>query len=96
MLSVFDPEAVLSNIEIAPNPAKDKIRISFKTMLPQDIIITINDLQGIKRYEVSGKCSSSGEYTFIIPLNGFDAGLYLVNISGLDKGKIVKKLIVKY
>ncbi|MCU6767477.1 CotH kinase family protein [Barnesiella propionica] len=96
MLSVFDPEAVLSNIEIAPNPAKDKIRISFRTMLPQDIIITINDLQGIKRYEVSGKCSSSGEYTFIIPLNGFDAGLYLVNISGLDKGKIVKKLIVKY
>ncbi|MFR0835200.1 MAG: CotH kinase family protein [Barnesiella sp.] len=52
MLSVFDPEAVLSNIEIAPNPAKDKIRISFRTMLPQDIIITINDLQGIKRYDI--------------------------------------------
>jgi len=76
---------------VYPNPATERITVSFNDQLGSDTDIRIYDLRGIviRSYRVE---SGSSEYTIENP--GFRGGIYLIRVSsgGTDLG--FKKLII--
>jgi hypothetical protein len=87
--SIIKP-AFDDNIQVYPNPAKDKINISFDFIQYKTAIVKISD--------ISGKLISSDTYhnlsTATIDLKGQSPGIYLVNIF-IDDKIVTKKFCLE-
>jgi len=88
------PDFLAQQIELYPNPAIDKVSIRLTMNNPQNISITVYNIQGIQKYRTTSGILNSGNQVITIPLVGFDSGMYLVNISNEQGEKIVRKLMV--
>lgn len=93
LTDVIQPEFLEQKIDMYPNPAIDKVSIRLTMNELKNITITVYNLQGIQLYQTNNRLNS-GNQVITIPLLGFDAGMYLVNISNEQGEKIVQKLMV--
>ena len=81
------------NFSLYPNPNNGSFTIKFNSNASEDIGITIRDIRGREIYEKTFK--SNGDFDQNINLDGVQAGVYLVSISSIEKGKITKRIIIK-
>lgn len=86
---------VITNINLLPNPAKDKFSVKFKST--ENVILTAK-LYSVCGQEVqcliSNKEFNFGDNTFTIELqNNIPSGVYFVQLN-YDSRKIVRKLII--
>ena len=77
-------------INVYPNPAKNKITISFNKKQNEDVLITLNDATGKMINKI--KLQNFVDDNFEMELNDLNAGIYFLNIktnSGLQTKRIV-------
>lgn len=94
--STKEQNTIITNINLLPNPAKERVSVKFKS--------SENGLLTIKMYSVCGqevqslllnKEFYSGDNSFIIELqNSISAGIYLAEFN-FNSRKIVKKIIIE-
>lgn len=86
-------EASASLFQIAPNPANDRVELSYHFKRETARNIQLMDLQGriLQQVEISAK---SGVQS--LSLTNIPSGIYLVRISGGPEGQIVKRLSVNH
>lgn len=77
---------LLNEILIYPNPTNDILNINYGTNNIDIKSIGIHDMLGKKVYQNNSKVES-------IDLSNFNSGIYLIEISTENNGKITKKLI---
>ena len=81
-------------VEIAPNPSRDFVLLSFVPTTTGISTITLSDMDGKKVSEINnGVCKAGNKYVRRIDVSRFPAGVYLVQLRGVDK-TTVKKIIV--
>jgi len=78
------------NIQIYPNPAKDKMEISFPESMAGLITLILNDLSG--RTIFKQNIPNSG-IKFSIDVTGMTPGMYLLNVNS-EKNTFLKKVII--
>lgn len=91
---VVNIEDNIEDFKVYPNPASDKILVSFITNRINKISISIVDLMGREIMQYQKDVISSGLQSFDLPLNTLENGLYFVKI---DNGNSTssKKIIVR-
>ena len=81
-------ETILKNINIYPNPAKDKVQITVNNEQLENII-EITDING----KILKQITMNHEQ-FTIDLKDFDRGVYIIKISN-NKSSVSQKIILK-
>ena len=79
----------VQNIQIFPNPVKNKITVSFENS-DDKYILEINDATGRKIF--SNQINSKGNYTEQVDISDSPAGIYILQLRS-DKNIILKKFI---
>lgn len=87
--SLNNTESLAGNISLYPNPAKTYLNIDLTDFEGQVNSMTIFSTLGAKVYS-----TQSISANMQVPLSGFAAGVYLVNLS-TDKGSVVKRIVVQ-
>ena len=82
-----------SNLEVYPNPSRDKFNISFSSDEIQSVRVKITNMVGEEVYSESLP-QFIGEYTKQVDLSEYAKGVYFLRILS-DKGGINKKLILQ-
>lgn len=86
-------EEMSAGMVIAPNPARDLIRVDFSTSLePAQRQLFIFNTQGVKIYEASIR---EGENSTIIKLDDFAPGLYYLNASDKEGNSEIQKFMIQ-
>ena len=80
-------------VEVYPNPASDRLNISFDSKEEFDIEIAITDITG-KQLIYEKYFVKKGINKLIYNLDGFKQGIYLVNLRG-EKGTLNYKLVIR-
>lgn len=78
--------------ELAPNPAKGQVALSWTKPLSQALTISLTDLAG-RVISTSLHPAGSGQ-SVVLPLNSVAKGLYLINIA-TEGGQITRRLVVE-
>jgi len=81
------------NVEVYPNPASDRLNISFESKEEFDIEIAITDIAG-KQMIIEEHYVKQGVNKLSYNLESFKLGIYLVNLRG-EKGTLNYKLIIR-
>ena len=79
-----------SDVKVYPNPANDKIEISFPELLSGSVTLLLNDLSGrtIYKQNIPG---TGAKYS--LNLTGINPGMYLLKVSS-EKNTFLKKVII--
>ncbi|PKP31954.1 MAG: hypothetical protein CVT99_07025 [Bacteroidetes bacterium HGW-Bacteroidetes-16] len=80
-------------VSVFPNPAKDKINISFNAKDQADLQISLNDLSG-KQVFVNKYSVTKGENQLSADVNGLSKGVYVLNLI-TEKGTLNYKVVIK-
>ena len=80
-------------VSVFPNPAKDKINVSFNAKDQADLQISLNDLSG-KQVFVNKYSVTKGENQLSVDVNGLSKGVYVLNLV-TEKGTIHYKVVIK-
>jgi hypothetical protein len=85
-----DDKTTDSNIQVYPNPVKDKLEIYLTEPFTGSVTLTLNDLSGrtIYRQNIPG---SGTKYS--IDVTGMTPGMYLLNVNS-EKATFLKKVII--
>ncbi|MFQ5446540.1 MAG: cadherin-like domain-containing protein, partial [Saprospiraceae bacterium] len=95
----MDPDAPVATIEeenanglkIFPNPASSVLNMAFRQPLTDDATITVSDVQG---RVISKEVLRQAQDAFILHLDGFADGIYIVNVRTAD-GVFARKFVVQ-
>jgi len=82
--------SIAEQIDIFPNPAKDRIYIDFDNVDISEAEISIYDMSGKKQFNIH---KSKNEKLLRIDANKLQSGLYLIEIKS-EEGIVFKKVIV--
>ncbi len=82
------PQAL--QVTMAPNPATDKVSISYALPAAEKVTVRIVDIAGVSIYNSNLGSQQSGIVN--VNLNAFAAGVYMVEVTAGDQ-KVVKRLI---
>jgi len=82
------------SFELYPNPASERASIEFNVEGKQDVLLTVYNSLGEVVYSRNENGMAAGEYTFEIPISGFGAGMYMINVQAGQRSSS-KKLLVK-
>ena len=80
----------ISNLNIYPNPATDKIHISFYLLNKDDIGIDIIDMHGRVIKQINKRGFNPGNINMVVDINDLVEGLYLVKITAGNQIKVSK------
>jgi hypothetical protein len=80
-------------VSVFPNPAKDKINVTFNAKDQTDLQISLNDLSG-KQVLVNKYTLAKGENQLSVDVNGLSKGVYVLNLV-TEKGTINYKVVIK-
>jgi len=80
-------------VSVFPNPAKDKINVSFNAKDQADLQISLNDLSG-KQVLTNKYRVAKGENQLSVDVNGLSKGVYVLNLV-TEKGTIHYKVVIK-
>ncbi len=80
----------IKDLNIYPNPATDKIRISFYLISKEDVGIEIIDMQGRVVKQFDRRSFDAGQINTDVDIDDLTAGLYLVKITAGNQVKIDK------
>ena len=89
----IDNNNISININIYPNPVKNKFKLSFNSNKSENLSVKVISIDGKIMYSENIK-NHTGNYNKNIDVNIFSKGFYILNISN-DKLNINKKLIVQ-
>lgn len=89
----MEKEVVKNSFKIAPNPASDKVEVSFKSTISKEYNLSVVNLLGetVFIYDIYGVKNSSSEFT--LDVSGFEPGIYFVVLNNGQDSEI-QKLIV--
>jgi hypothetical protein len=82
-------ELNLNNVEIFPNPVKDVITIKKSSSKPQNISVSINDING-KELIVENNLNSASNQN--INVSALSSGVYFIQIKN-NQGQLIRKFI---
>ncbi len=80
-------------VNVYPNPSIDRVNISFVSTEAFDLEIDMADMSGRKLISMSYDASEGGN-DIKLDVSSFDAGIYLLSLSG-EKGMLNYKLIIR-
>jgi len=80
-------------VSVFPNPAKDKINVSFNTKDQADLQISLNDISG-KQVLTNNYSVIKGENQLSVDVTGLSKGVYVLNLV-TEKGTIHYKVMIK-
>ena len=82
-----------SPVNVFPNPAKDRVNLSFSSHESTKLDVSVNDISGkqivLKSFDVN-----EGNNLLSLDVQSISAGIYILNLS-TDKGNLKYKLIIK-
>jgi hypothetical protein len=83
-------EPLLINIKLIPNPVQSWLNIEYN--LTSDVVISfkIFDNNGILRFSLPEALKEAGNYSEKINMNGFNPGIYLINVFVDNMVKVIK------
>lgn len=84
----------IGNLELFPNPATDKIAVSFDSEAGKNLTLALEDISGHKLLETN-YLAHSGKNILPIDLREFANGLYLLQIRSTDKMTTLKITVSK-
>ena len=89
----IDGAEAITNLDVYPNPSRDRFNISFTSETVQDLRVRVLNVVG---EEVVSEDMQQfvGEYIKSINLNNYSKGIYFLEIE-TDNGVFNKKLILK-
>ena len=93
MNDVYNEEDLSINLRLFPNPAKRSVTIEFNSWVEDSYIVEISDITGRKLNGYQGS-SGFGENTRELNLSGIDPGIYIVKLI-LDGKQEMKKLMIE-
>ena len=79
-------------LDIYPNPAKDKITISYYIEKANNIVVELYDIHGNRIQQYSSK-SSSGKQSTELFMKDYDSGIYFIKLNTGNKS-VIKKVII--
>lgn len=80
-------------VSVYPNPVSDHVNINLNDMKPADINVRISDVLGKTVYQQEFM-NAAGILNFSIPVNNWNPGMYILNISSANINS-TQKIIVK-
>jgi hypothetical protein len=83
----------LMNMKMYPNPATETVKITFSAENAQNGVISVMNLMGQTVYTSNLQVNEGSNYV-ILPVNEFNAGVYMVTLR-TNTGLSTQKLIVK-
>jgi len=82
-----------SQLSVFPNPARDRVNLSFNSLESTKLHVGINDISGkqivLKSFEIT-----EGNNQLTLDVQGLSEGIYILNLS-TQKGNLRHKLIIK-
>ncbi len=93
-VSTFTPKSnEILQFEVAPNPARDQVRLTYHLAHPTPIQLEIWDVQGKLYLQETHTFQTKGNQQLNLELGTLPRGLYFVQIKGRDQ-LITKKLVL--
>ncbi|HMM11298.1 MAG TPA: T9SS type A sorting domain-containing protein [Bacteroidales bacterium] len=86
--------AIVSVDQLFPNPARDVANLVIKTLKASSVSINIYNTTGQLMHSQIANLNYAGPHRVQIPLQGFDAGLYVVKVEAGTE-KLMQKLVVR-
>ena len=83
----------INNLAIYPNPASDKLNVTFNTSTPDNFDITIYNVTGQAVYKETLN-NFIGNYYNELNITDFAQGVYLMNIKS-SKGTTTRKVVIQ-
>ncbi|MFM7218515.1 MAG: T9SS type A sorting domain-containing protein, partial [Bacteroidota bacterium] len=92
---LFSGSANALQLNVFPNPTKDRIYLNYETMEPGSIVVEVFDVTGKKMVETNQESLRSGEFTVEIPLPSSDflPGMYVVRLMNADRAAYARFVI---
>ena len=83
-------DRLLTNIKLIPNPVQAWLNIEYN--LTNDVVVSFKvfDNKGTLRYSLPETFKEAGNYSERINMNGFDPGIYLLNVFTDKMVKVIK------
>lgn len=91
-VSVFNPDLAVSSLEVAPNPAKDNIRLTFGAAENMDASIQVFNAVGTKVMELANETFVAGDHFKDMNVSKLANGVYTVSI--ISGGNVSSKKFV--
>jgi hypothetical protein len=88
-IAFLPADFTLEEISILPNPVDDFAEINFYSSIQSDAIFRIHDISG-KLIEDFSFIANKGKNTYVINTDNFKQGMYILELSSLNKTKQVK------
>lgn len=87
----------VKNLGVAPNPAKEKVTISFELLVAKNISISLNDLTGMHIADLrSNVYTEKGNHSEQITLpNNLTAGMYYIVLKSEQGETAIQRLIIQ-
>ena len=93
-LSISENTININEVNVYPNPSKDKVTINYSLLKHSHVTINITDLNGkIVSTQVNEE-ATEGSYSKKLELSGLNAGTYFVKIKSDDQ-IVTKKLVIE-
>ena len=85
-------ECLMTNIKLIPNPVQSWLNIEYNLTSDAVVSFKVFDNNGILRFSLPETFKQGGNYSEKINMNGFNPGIYLINVF-IDKAVKVFKVI---
>ena len=82
----------IANVSCFPNPARDYLHVGCTLDRNQEVQLSVTDITGRRMYTHTASLPA-GAHTFNIPVTGFSAGIYYVQLS-TGNDRVVRKCMV--
>ena len=94
IVGIKDVKGNISGLNLYPNPASEKINISFDINTPSVVNIEVLNIMGQMVQKNKFNMQNSGNHTVELNINDLSAGMYLINTT-IGDTKVTRKLVVK-
>jgi hypothetical protein len=81
-----------AGLSVFPNPANDRLNISFDKVVPGNLTFDILNVEGQKIYSQQG-LNTIGSGSYSLSLNGIPKGIYFLKLSGSTESRIIRFVI---
>jgi len=88
-----DEKENFAGLSVYPNPASEKLNISFSLAETQNVKIEFVSLNGVVLFH-DDLASFKGEYKKSMDVSSFSPGVYLLKLTS-DRGNSVRKIVVE-
>ncbi len=94
IVGINDIKGNISGLNLYPNPASEKLNISFDLNTPSIVNIEVMNIMGQMVQKNKFNIQNTGNHTVELNINDLSAGMYLINTT-IGDNKVTRKLVVR-